>query len=149
MHYHYPARTGSLKEPQVHHLGYGDWPVGLKNPSLPLTPGSPLKSSGLCRKSSTQCAISPGPNPCLSAGYVYSSKEKLLFIRAVVAHTFNPSTWEAEAGGFLNSRTARAIQRNPVSKNQKPKTKNQKPKTKTKTKQKTKQTNKKSYCLTL
>jgi hypothetical protein len=21
--------------------------------------------------------------------------------RAVVAHTFNPSTWEAEAGGFL------------------------------------------------
>jgi hypothetical protein len=45
----------------------------------------------------------------------------------VVAHTFNPSTWEAEAGGFLSSRTAwstkvsfrtaRAIQRNPVSKN--------------------------------
>jgi hypothetical protein len=23
--------------------------------------------------------------------------------RAVVAHTFNPSTWEAEAGGFLSS----------------------------------------------
>jgi major histocompatibility complex class I len=22
----------------------------------------------------------------------------------VVAHTFNPSTWEAEAGGFLSSR---------------------------------------------
>jgi hypothetical protein len=36
----------------------------------------------------------------------------------VVVHTFNPSTWEAEAGGFLSSRTARAIQRNPVSKNQ-------------------------------
>ena len=44
-----------------------------------------------------------------------------------MAHTFNPSTWEAEAGGFLSfqaslvyivsSRTARAIQRNPVSKN--------------------------------
>ena len=43
----------------------------------------------------------------------------------VVAHTFNPSTWEAESGGFLSSRpaslvykvssrTARAIQRNPV-----------------------------------
>jgi hypothetical protein len=43
----------------------------------------------------------------------------------VVAHAFNPSTFEAEAGGFLSSRpaykmssrTARAIQRNPVSKN--------------------------------
>jgi hypothetical protein len=44
----------------------------------------------------------------------------------VVAHTFNPSTREARAGGFefeaslvyrVNSRTARAIQRNPVSKN--------------------------------
>jgi hypothetical protein len=45
------------------------------------------------------------------------------------AHTFNPSTREAEAGRFLSlrpaykvsSRTARAIQRNPVSKkNKKP-----------------------------
>jgi hypothetical protein len=26
--------------------------------------------------------------------------------RAVVANTFNPSTWEAEAGGFLSSRPA-------------------------------------------
>jgi hypothetical protein len=26
--------------------------------------------------------------------------------RAVVAHTFNPRTWEAEAGGFLSSRPA-------------------------------------------
>jgi hypothetical protein len=44
----------------------------------------------------------------------------------VVAHAFNPSTWEAEAGRFLefeaslvykvSSRTAGAIQRNPVSK---------------------------------
>ena len=25
---------------------------------------------------------------------------------AVVAHTYNPSTWEAEAGGLLSSRTA-------------------------------------------
>jgi hypothetical protein len=50
----------------------------------------------------------------------------------VVAHAFNPSTQEAEAGGFLSSeaslvykmssRTARATQRNPVSKNQKKKT---------------------------
>jgi hypothetical protein len=44
----------------------------------------------------------------------------------VVAHAFNPSTWEAEAGGFLrvqvykvSSRTARAIQRNPVSEKKK------------------------------
>jgi hypothetical protein len=46
----------------------------------------------------------------------------------VVALAFNPSTREAEAGEFLNeaslvyrvsSKTARTIQRNPVSKNQK------------------------------
>jgi hypothetical protein len=48
-------------------------------------------------------------------------------------HTFNPSTWEAEAGGFLSSefeaglvyrvssRTARTTQKNPVSKNPKKK----------------------------
>jgi hypothetical protein len=40
-----------------------------------------------------------------------------------VVHTFDPSTWEAEAGGFLSlrvsSRIARAIQRNPVSKKKK------------------------------
>jgi hypothetical protein len=52
----------------------------------------------------------------------------------VVAHAFNPSTREAEAGGFsefeaslvykVSSRTARAIQRHPVSKkNQKKKKK--------------------------
>jgi hypothetical protein len=56
----------------------------------------------------------------------------------VVAHTFNPSTREAEAGGFLSSRpawstqvssrTARAIQRNPVSKNKKKKNKTKKKK---------------------
>jgi hypothetical protein len=32
--------------------------------------------------------------------------KKDLFGRAVVAHTFNPSTQEAEAGGFLSSRPA-------------------------------------------
>jgi hypothetical protein len=52
-----------------------------------------------------------------------------------MAHAFNPSTWEAEAGGFLSfeaslfyrvsSRTARATQRNPDSKN-KPKKKKKK-----------------------
>jgi hypothetical protein len=26
--------------------------------------------------------------------------------RAVVAHAFNPSTWEAEAGGFLSAKPA-------------------------------------------
>jgi hypothetical protein len=37
----------------------------------------------------------------------------------MVVHAFNPSTQEAEAGRFLSSRTARAIQRNPVLKKQK------------------------------
>jgi hypothetical protein len=51
----------------------------------------------------------------------------------VVAHAFNPSTWEAEGRQIsefeaslvyrVSSRTARAIQRNPVSKNQKKKKK--------------------------
>jgi hypothetical protein len=44
----------------------------------------------------------------------------------VVVHAFNPSTWEAEAGRFLSSRPARAVQRNPVLKN---KNKTQKTKT--------------------
>jgi hypothetical protein len=34
----------------------------------------------------------------------------------VVAHAFNNSTWEAEAGGFLSSRPAWSTQRKPVSK---------------------------------
>ena len=37
----------------------------------------------------------------------------------MVLHTFNPSTREAEAGGFLSLRIARATQRNPVSKKKK------------------------------
>jgi hypothetical protein len=54
---------------------------------------------------------------------------------AVVAHDFDPSTWEAEAGRFLSlrpvwstlsSRTARTTQRNPVSKNQKKQNKTKK-----------------------
>jgi hypothetical protein len=49
----------------------------------------------------------------------------------------------------LSSRTARAIQRNPVSKNQKPKTKNQKPKTKNQKKQKQKKKKKKKKQLRL
>jgi hypothetical protein len=35
---------------------------------------------------------------------------------AVVVHGFNPSTWEAEAGGFLSIRISKAILRNLVSK---------------------------------
>jgi hypothetical protein len=31
---------------------------------------------------------------------------KSIFSWAVVAHAFNPSTWEAEVGGFLSSRPA-------------------------------------------
>jgi hypothetical protein len=57
----------------------------------------------------------------------------------LAAHAFNPSTREAEAGGFLSSslvykvssRTARATQRNPVSKNQPPPKKNKNQKTTT------------------
>jgi hypothetical protein len=66
----------------------------------------------------------------------------------VVAHAFNPSTWEAEAGGFLSSeaslvyrvssRTARAIQRNPVSKTKTNKQKKKKQKTKKKNQNKQK-----------
>jgi hypothetical protein len=60
-------------------------------------------------------------------------KIKICFKPGVVAHAFNSSTQEAEAGGFLSSRpawskvssrTARAIQRNPVLKNKKNKQKN-------------------------
>jgi hypothetical protein len=29
-----------------------------------------------------------------------------MFSQAVMAHAFNPSTWEAEAGGFLSLRPA-------------------------------------------
>jgi cell division protein FtsB len=66
----------------------------------------------------------------------------------MVAHTFNPSTWETEAGGFLSSRparnrvssrTARATQRNPVSKNKQNK---QRPKKQTNKNQNQKQANK-------
>jgi hypothetical protein len=56
-------------------------------------------------------------------------RKKIVAEPSVVAHAFNPSTREEEAGGFLSSRpawsyrmssrTARATQRNPVLKNQK------------------------------
>jgi hypothetical protein len=36
----------------------------------------------------------------------YGDLKKLRFSQAVVVHAFSPSTWEAEAGGFLSSRPA-------------------------------------------
>ena len=40
---------------------------------------------------------------------IYSPK-KVSPSQAVVAHAFNPSTWEAEAGMFLSSRLAWSIE---------------------------------------
>jgi hypothetical protein len=50
---------------------------------------------------------------------VMIQKQKNKVKPGMVAHAFNPRTWEAEAGGFLSSRTAKAIQRNPVSREKK------------------------------
>ena len=41
------------------------------------------------------------------------SSLKASLSRAVVAHAFNPSTWEAEAGKFLSSRPAWSTKRVP------------------------------------
>jgi hypothetical protein len=67
-------------------------------------------------------------------------KKKNAGKRDMVAHAFNPSTWEAETSGFLSLRPAwstkwvpgqpRATQRNPVSKNKKQKQKQNKNNTK-------------------
>jgi major histocompatibility complex class I len=35
-----------------------------------------------------------------------SQQLKALAVPGMVAHAFNPSTWEADAGGFLSSRPA-------------------------------------------
>jgi hypothetical protein len=55
-----------------------------------------------------------------------------MWCRAVVAHAFNPSTWEAEASQVyrVSSRTAWATQRNPVSKKTRNKQQQQTNKTK-------------------
>jgi hypothetical protein len=42
--------------------------------------------------------------------YIFKPLIISVFSRAVVAHAFNPSTWEAEAGGFLSSRPAWSIE---------------------------------------
>jgi hypothetical protein len=63
--------------------------------------------------------------------------------RTVVAHAFNPSTWEVEAGRFLSSRpgwSTEWVPGQPGLYRKTPVSKNQKTKTKTKTKER-KQTN--------
>jgi hypothetical protein len=67
---------------------------------LTVTPvlGDLILYSGLCR----HCV-------CTLCTEVYASKthihiKKLKILLGVVVHAFNPSTWEAEAGGFLSSR---------------------------------------------
>jgi hypothetical protein len=64
------------------------------------------------------CPCSPGPRQCAQrqgevAREEVHTKNDLLYSpthpqksRAVVAHAFNPSTWEREGGGFLSSRAA-------------------------------------------
>ena len=82
-------------------------------------------------------------NPPASASQVLGLKA--CATTAQLAHSFNPSTWEAEAGRFLkfeaslayrvSSRTARTIQKSPISKKQTNKKQN---KTKQKTRKKRK-----------
>jgi hypothetical protein len=59
-----------------------------------------LRKTGLSRKAGLLfyfVSLAPGPQKVL---------KKYWLSWAVVAHAFNPSTWEAEAGRFLNSRPA-------------------------------------------
>jgi hypothetical protein len=79
--------------------------------------------------------------------YVITVKES--FEPGVVAHTFNPSTREAEAGGFLSLKPARSTEWIPGQPGLHRETLSWKNKTKqNKTKNKTKQTNKKKPHLT-
>jgi hypothetical protein len=48
------------------------------------------------------CPNTEGPCPQLVFGWSIKNQ----WGQAVVAHAFNPNTWEAEAGGFLSSRPA-------------------------------------------
>jgi hypothetical protein len=58
-------------------------------------------------RSVTAILQSPGTNlPLVFCSYDETPWPKLIYGRAVVAHPFNPSTWEAEAGGFLSLRRA-------------------------------------------
>ena len=44
-------------------------------------------------------------NDCFVCSWIHFARI-VLSSRLVVAHAFNPSTWEADAGGFLSSRSA-------------------------------------------
>ena len=63
----------------------------------------------------------------------------------MVVHTFNPNTWEAESGGFLNSRPAWPTEWAPGQPGLHRETLSQKTKTKTKTNKQQKRMN--SLCL--
>ena len=51
-------------------------------------------------------------------GIVRNYSQQVVQRKNAVARAFNPSTWEAQTGGCLNQRAARARQRNTVSRNQ-------------------------------
>jgi hypothetical protein len=60
----------------------------------------PLRHNFLCKKKKS---------PHSYKSHIFKKKSahtKKFFSQAVVAHAFNPRTWEAEAGGFLSSRPA-------------------------------------------
>jgi hypothetical protein len=42
----------------------------------------------------------------LAIDFLSKKKQKVCGKPGMMAHSFNPSTWEAEAGGFLSSRPA-------------------------------------------
>jgi hypothetical protein len=49
-------------------------------------------------------------NDLYNQSRVAAAESRLYSSLAVVAHTFNPSTWEAEADRFLSSRPARSTE---------------------------------------
>jgi hypothetical protein len=71
---------------------------------------------------------------------MYRGVQNMSWGQAVVVHTFNPSNWEEEAGGFLSLRPAWATEWVPGQPGLYRETLSQK--TKTKQQNKTKQTNK-------
>jgi hypothetical protein len=99
---HSGAESGSSSvDPKLRcESGTHSWKGPLRNP-LSWTP----------RKASQRRELSRGWDQCGEGG----GRIYLIYRRGslkkesepgVVVHTFNPSTWEAEAGGFLSSRPA-------------------------------------------